>query len=451
MPSMERKSLEVKKTPTKNRTVGTSEAFWEQVKSIISEYYEFIIADIIKGVFSELPPNLNVGDLLNEIKTDFMAFWQQYFIPSSESYSTREKTLGLNLRHAMIDTVKRYNILGDVMGDFIVNTLVQMSVDLKGLIIEKSSFAKKSQNQISLQLDKEYMNYLQNLVNEYVLVTYLDHFIVAQAIKIIFYLENIGFGEVYELRQKIIEFFRDFIYNTQKITEFRNFLSENVDQLNISINSLRLFEKILFGYFSTIIQHKHDPKMFDFYKDQIRHRMILVKSNLVFPTREKKDIVMDWIKKQIQIILHFSSSEGKNRIQTLQAEIMALFSEAINSQMDVETFDEKLDELDIDLLSDTEEFMKDSKNQEKVKNSIENESSSGISSYDKLFNKVVYSDEDVLSLDASELPSTTSGIIRALGHMVLTQIESDLTLERLVTLIQELDKESLPGGNEYYI
>ena len=233
-------------------------SLWIQLRIVISDYYDYIIADIIKGLMAESTITVDVHQILQDIRMVYVKFWQDYF---QEEFKVSKNTRNLSseankrLTNAIWTLLKHQSALSTMMQEYIVNILSNMGTELPGLV-KYDKFTE------SYRIDQEYFGYLTNFIREYILTNYFDQVVLGQAFKIILYSQRVSYGEVWELRQQLIELFRNVIYDSKELRMVRIAIHKWALNLNIPQPAIKLLESIVYGFVLTYSHQKKDLEPF---------------------------------------------------------------------------------------------------------------------------------------------------------------------------------------------
>jgi hypothetical protein len=399
-----------------------SKEIWPQVVSLIEDYFDFMIMDIIKGVYSELLRNTEFPVITSLLRKAFLSFWRNFV---SHPIDTK---IGWEYRQFYLKVLNEIPDFDEITKDFVLNTITQMGLEIQHLFTITSLPSGK----LVCEVDEEYQNYLLNLVNEYIQMTYFDHFILGQALKMVFYTESYTFGEVYELRQKLNEFFRNFLHGLNSISGFKKLIQNLSDKMPISQYKMELFSKIILAHFGTVIRNRNqsESEFLQRLKTQILRRTNLIKTNLGFQTPSNIDRVKEWISSQIEQVLIYESLSDKDKLQ-LKGIITDIFNKFITHEIDLKESLHLINKIP------------------QIKINIDSEPPNN--RYDELFNQISYEQEDIMSMEEQTNSHSTSELLKALLYTISESIEVDPSLENLIELIHQIQFENSPGQDGFYI
>lgn len=423
-------------------------SLWIQLRIVISDYYDYIIADIIKGLMAESTITVDVHQILQDIRMVYVKFWQDYF---QEEFKVSKNTRNLSseankrLTNAIWTLLKHQSALSTMMQEYVVNILSNMGTELPGLV-KYDKFTE------SYRIDQEYFGYLTNFIREYILTNYFDQVVVGQAFKIILYSQRVSYGEVWELRQQLIELFRNVIYDSKELRMVRIAIHKWALNLNIPQPAIKLLESIVYGFVLTYSHQKKDLEPFmNMIKAQLNQRERVIKNIYMVSPKENIDIVMEWVRQQLKIVFETIGLEINGNDSSFASELLKIYSKQVrlldsgaetNKILQEMVRKYKLPEIELDpeirteTDSNTDTMSVSCNNHFSVLNSIE-----------------IY---DGPTTEADEPEPMTSNeffvtMVTSISQIITQELDNDPTLEKFVETIQKAAKAQLPGGDEYYI
>jgi hypothetical protein len=332
-----------------------------------------------------------------------------------------------------------------MMQEYIVNILSNMGTELPGLV----KFDKLTQK---YAIDQEYLDYLTNFIQEYILTNYFDQVVLGQAFKIILYSQRVSYGEVWELRQHLIELFRNVIYDIKELRMVRIAIHKWALNLNIPQSATKLLESIVYGFVLTYSHQKKDLAPFmNMIKAQLNQRERVIKNIYMVSPKEHIDIVMEWVRQQMKVVFETIGLEINGNDATFASELLKIYSKQIrllNSSAETNKIlqdmvrNYKLPEIELDPEIRTET----DSNNDTMSVSCNNHFS--VLNNIEIYEGPTSEADDPEPMTAQEFFVT---MITSISQIITQELDNDPTLEKFVETIQKTAKHQLPGGDEYYI
>lgn len=371
---------------------------WSKIDQLFQEFFDFIIGDYLKGIFSETTLDFDSTSTLTEIRTVYLNFWKEMLEDKNEDL--QDPKMIQNIQEIMNEMLSSSINLPFFLQEIVSSSISNMSVELANVVQFKDS---------EFFLNKRYIRYLEHLIEEYVLVNYFDQFILAGTFKILLSSENLSYAQIYEMRVTLIEMFREFLFDTKKYNEFLLFFGNLRSTLKLSY-SIDISENLILSFLISLANNKknwHD--ILAYCKESLHRRTKLIKNYLQIPIEDTHQVIKLWIEEQLQAIfvndVYVKPSKHKMLIQKVSAMYDGLISQK-----------EKLTH---------------------IQQSIQD------------FFAVIYGDD--FQKRNRFTANNTQKMLISLAALIDGEVKLDPSLENFAGLIVKLQKASLPGGNEFYI
>jgi hypothetical protein len=276
--------------------------------------------------------------------------------------------------------------------------------------------------------------------------------VLGQAFKIIVYSQRVSYGEVWELRQQLIELFRNVIYDVKELRMVRIAIHKWALNLNIPQPAIKLLESVVYGFVVTYFHQKKDIEPFlNLIKAQLNQRERVIKNIYMVSPKENIEVVIEWVRQQLKIVFETLGLEINGNESTFASELIKVYSKQIRLldgstetnkilQQMVRNYKLPERELDPEIRTETDS------NSDTVSITTNNHFS--------VLNSIEIYDKPAAEADEPE-PMTSNEflvtMVTSISQIIAQELENDPTLEKFVETIQQTAKNQLPGGEEYYI
>ncbi|XEO77101.1 hypothetical protein WKT22_02130 [Candidatus Lokiarchaeum ossiferum] len=393
--SMSPKTAESKQT-SKISMIKTS--LWSKINLLFQDFFDFIIGDYLKGIFGETALDFDVITTLTEVRTVYLHFWREMLEGKTEDL--QDPKMIQNIQQMISEFLSASLKLPFFLQEMVINSISNMSAELANIVQFKDS---------EVILNQRYMQYLEHLIEEYVLVNYFDHFILAGTFKILLSSEHLSFAQIYEMRVNLLEMFREFLFATKKYNEFLLFF-ENL-RLNFKLSySIDIIENLILSFLICLANNKNNwHDILEYCKRSLQKRSKLIKNYLQIPVEDTHQIIKKWLEDQIQALFANDIYIKPNKQKGLLEKIIVIYDELISQKA---------------TLTHTQQTIKD-------------------------FFTVLYG-SDYHKKNRFTATNTQKMLI-SLATLIDSEVKLDPSLENFAGLIVKLQQESLPGGDEFYI
>ncbi len=380
-------------------------SLWSKIGPLFSDFYDYILGDYLKGIFGETSLDFDVTSALSEIRKVYLRFWKK--IVGVDHEQLLDPKFVEHFQGILEEYLSERLSFPFFLQQMVCTSISNMSVEL--ITIFNINEPSGSDSNMSISINTRYMHYLQHLVEEYVLVNYFDQVILAGTIKILMYTEHLSYAQIYEMRINLLEMFREFLFDTKKYEEFLLFFENTRSTLKLTY-SIDLTENLVLSFLISLANNKQKwDQILSYCKKSLLHRTKLIKTNLQMSIEDTNQVILRWVEQQLQNILSNDAEIVVENPKLLIGKFCALYEKLISRESKLAPIQQQIQVFFKDLYG--EEFHKRNR----------------------------------------FTGNNTQKMLISLATLIDSEVKIDPTLENFASLIQKMQKESLPGGNEFYI
>ncbi len=297
----------------------------------LEEFFYFIIWDSISQIIIESAGNVEqskIKSLQRELCTLFV-----------ESVIQRQSHTQFKSNFASI--IKSSGFISDLMEEYIVETLSLFRLRLFN-IFSREQLKNES-------IEQEQHAELQNSIEDYVILSYLDKFVLSNVIKILLYSSRISFAEVNEFRIRLIEIFREILDENTTLKELTEYLESELNRMALDKIIRDFISASIIGYFTTIMRFDNYVEILEQMKQSVINK-ITIFSDTSFIQKQRIDSIIFWLKNEI-IDPFFDLIRGSSvtitpSTETITASIESLYRKQIERKFSLDMILERLTSLE---------------------------------------------------------------------------------------------------------
>ncbi len=334
-----------------------------QIKSLYSDFFQFIIWDTLKPLFRGLSVEIPFKNLKNTICNIFV-----------------EGALHYKVDYLKItEILKKYN-LSDALIDYIIDLISKFANQLDGYFLKDQSDIK------SVYTGKEFDNILydfNNIINEIVLVSYFDLIVLKQAGSLLVYASDLSLADIYQWRMECLELFKSALIKDSSllIAELLKSVSDKLREITLNEKIINLIKLQFTSFFEFLVTIEDLNTVIPLMKNILSHEIFDYRQISSLIPSNDLEIITEWFKRQVIdlpiILLEKSfSADFTFEFDTFKNEISELFKFFINGTITYDIFEKRLHDMEKSLgyleLLDTNdenifEFLELEQSQELVK------------------------------------------------------------------------------------
>lgn len=245
----------------------------------IKDFFDFIVWESISSMLIELPGDTDKNNLIKfraKLKNAFLeSLKESKYMLKKYDYKTHLKSICDELE-----------FVNEPMSEYIFETMS----------IFRDQLLKLLKADGSPDNSKEHLKYqdLEHLIEEYVLISYLDKFTLSNVMKTILYSAKISFAEVFEFRVHIIELFRDALESRTSLKDIQDYLESELDRFSLNLTVKSFILSRIYGFIIFIYKNRNFSKMIKIMKKSIKNK-ITISSDLTFIENEKLNGILKWL------------------------------------------------------------------------------------------------------------------------------------------------------------
>ncbi len=303
-----------------------------EIKSLYKNFFDFVIWDVIKPLFSGLSINIPYNELKKSIGKVFVEGALHYKVNYDNILEILKKS---NLPIAIID--------------YIIDLLSKFANQL-------DSYFLKNVNDInSVYKGKELENILHdfnNIINEYILISYFDLIVLKQATSLLVYASDLSLADIYQCRMEFTELLRSALVKDSSliIAELLESIREKLSSITDNEKIINLIMIQLASFFEWLVSSDDFNTIIPIMKEILSHEVInyhqvssLIPSNNI-------NIITEWFKQQVIeipiILLQKSlSNDFTYECENLKHDILEIFKLFINGTITYDILEKRLQDI----------------------------------------------------------------------------------------------------------
>lgn len=304
-----------------------------QIKSLYTDFFQFIIWDTLKPLFRGLSVEIPFKNLKNTICDVFV-----------------EGALHYKVDYLKITKILKKHNLPDAIIDYIIDLLSKFANQLDGYFLKDQSDIK------SVYTGKEFDNILydfNNIINEFVLVSYFDLIVLKHTASLLIYASDISLADIYQWRMECLELFKSALIKDSSliIAELLKSISDKLSEITLNEKIINLIKLQFTSFFEFLVAFDDLNTITPIMKDILSQEVFdyhqissLIPSNDV-------EIITEWFKRQVIdlpiVLLEKSfSADFTFEFDTFKNEILALFKFFINGTITYDTLEKRLHDME---------------------------------------------------------------------------------------------------------
>jgi hypothetical protein len=186
--------------------------------------FKFILEDFFDFVIWESITSVTIGEIKGEThKTEINNFRKNLKELLVNSVIKVQEQSAFHTK--VKDLCKKTPFINEISANYLIDTLS---------IFRKRLFEIYPEEELaSLNINQEKLVNLNNMIEEYVLISYLDKTVLSNAMRILLYASKISFAEINEFRIQLIDLFKDGIEGKISLKEIDDFLRDQLDLMSV--------------------------------------------------------------------------------------------------------------------------------------------------------------------------------------------------------------------------
>ncbi len=301
----------------------------------IRDFFYFIIWDSISQIIIESAGNIEQSKI-KFLQKSLCDMFVNSIIQNQSHYAFKTKYSAI---------IKESGFISELMQEYIVETLSLFRLRLFNIFSKDFS-----------SIPEEKFIELQNSIEEYVIISYLDKFVLSNVINILLYSSRISFAEVNEFRIRILEIFREILDGTSTtLKDLTEYLESELNRMSLDKIIRDFISASVIGYFTTITRFDNYGEILQQMKNSIINK-ITVFSDTSFIQRQRIDNIIMWLKLEV-LSPFFDLIQGSNvsispPTETIVSKIENIYRRQIERKYSIDMVFERLKELEdsIDLV-----------------------------------------------------------------------------------------------------
>lgn len=298
-------------------------------KKDLEEFFDYIIWSSISVMLIEIPGNTmnkDVMKLKENIKNQFIL---------SLMRNLPQSVFKNNINELCTETP----FISILMGEFITETLSLFRIKLLNY------FSTDELSSMKVSISK--IDDMKNIVQEYVLISFLDTIIISNVVRLILYSEKVSFAEVNEFRIHLIEIVKESLESSNlTLKEIKEFLESELDKLSLRKFIKDFISSSIMGYFTALMRTSDFDLMLEQMKIILDKLSIRIYSDLTFIESDKIKRIVKWISDEL-IYPYFETIKSpiikiKPKIKDISKKIRNIFKNLLEKKIAVGTAKDRL-------------------------------------------------------------------------------------------------------------
>ncbi len=297
----------------------------------LKEFFYFIIWDSISQIIIESAGNIEQSKI-KSLQNNLCSLFVDSVI-QNQSHT--------QFKSSFASVIKSSGFISDLMEEYIVETLSLFRLRLFNI------FTREQLQHESIPQEK-YAE-LQNSIENYVILSYLDKFVLSNVMKILLYSSRISFAEVNEFRIRLIEIFREILDGNTTLKELTEYLESELNRMALDKIIRDFISASIIGYFTTITRFDNYGEILDQMKKGIINK-ITIFSDTSFVHKQRIDNIILWLKTEV-IDPFFDLIRGSNvtsspSTESIVTSIESIYRKQIERKLSLDMVIERLTELE---------------------------------------------------------------------------------------------------------
>lgn len=297
---------------------------------VLVDFFDFVIWESFSLILGEIKGDISKNDI-----NDFRNKTKYLFIQSiikAQDQSQFNKNIRL--------ICKRAKFIDEFSSDFIIETISLFRKRLFEIYTEEEL--------ISSKIDSDKLNDITRMIEQYVLISYLDKNILSNIVKTLLYGSQISFAQINEFRIQIIEIFKEGLEGKKNLNKIDDVLRDQLDKMSLNPLIRDFILSNLFGYFSVILStplEKIIPSM----KKRIFNKLTF-NSDIEFLEDSKIDSIVQWIfNEMVDPFFDLLKSDPEllilPSVEQIKESLKEIFQDQLKTRLSIDSVIEKFKEL----------------------------------------------------------------------------------------------------------
>lgn len=297
----------------------------------LEEFFYFIIWDSISQIIIESAGNIEQSKI-KYLQENLCSL----FIDSVIKHQSHSQ-----FKSKFATIIKSSGFISELMEEYIVETISLFRLRLFNI------FTREQLQDESIP--QEQRAELQNSIEDYVILSYLDKYVLSNVIKILLYSSRISFAEVNEFRIRLIEIFREILDGNTTLKELTKYLESELNRMALDKIIRDFISASIIGYFTTITRFDNYVDILDQMKKGIINK-ITIFSDTSFIQKQRIDSIISWLRNEV-INPFFDLIRGSNVTITpssdsITASIESVYRKQIERKYSLDMTIERLNSLE---------------------------------------------------------------------------------------------------------
>ncbi|MHA1728283.1 MAG: hypothetical protein ACTSWY_06085 [Promethearchaeota archaeon] len=303
----------------------------------LEDFFDFIIWESISMIFSEVSVKVNKDDI-RKFRKNLKVTFLKSLLKSEYSDIFNEQ---------VNDLYKNSSFINKTMGEYITQSLSIFRLRLYNFLNNKET--------VEFTIDNSKIEDIKNIVEEYVLLAYLDKFILSDIVRVILYSADISFAEINEFRIHLIEVFKESLEPESEITlkEINDFLKNKLKKLSLKPLIREFVSSSIFGYITMILRTPDISEMIKEMKKMVYNR-ISFNTDLTFLESKKVKLILEWLSENgiMPFLDLLKTFRPKSNISLwkISESILNIFRKLLERKIVIDTGIEKLQNLKSEIM-----------------------------------------------------------------------------------------------------
>ncbi|MBN2157405.1 MAG: hypothetical protein JW776_15270 [Candidatus Lokiarchaeota archaeon] len=247
----------------------------------IRDFFDFIIWDSISQIILESAGNVEQKKI-KSMQKNLCALFVDSILQNYSHGVFKSK---------FVKIIQESGFVNELMEEYIMETLSLFRLRLFNI------FSREQIKNTSLIPQEQYLE-LEGSIENYVILSYLDKFILSNVVKILLYSSRISFAEVNEFRIRLIEIFREILDGTATLKELTEYLESELDKMVLEKITRDFVSASVIGYFTTITRFDNFLEILEQMKKRIKNK-IPIYSDTSFIQKNRIDNILLWITQEV--------------------------------------------------------------------------------------------------------------------------------------------------------
>ncbi|MHA1110571.1 MAG: hypothetical protein ACTSRE_05680 [Promethearchaeota archaeon] len=302
-----------------------------KIRRDLEEFFYFVIWDSISQIIIESAGNIEQSKI-KSLQTDLCTLFIDSII-QQQSHT--------QFKFNFASIIKSSGFISELMEEYIVETLSLFRLRLFNI------FTREQLQNESIELEQQVE--LQNSIEDYVILSYLDKFVLSNVIKILLYSSRISFAEVNEFRIRLIEIFREILDGNTSLKELTEYLESELNRMALDKIIRDFISASIIGYFTTIMRFDNYVEILEQMKKGIINK-ITIFSDTSFIQKQRIDSIILWLKNEV-IDPFFDLIRGSNvtitpSTESITSSIESAYRKQIERKISLDMITERLNSLE---------------------------------------------------------------------------------------------------------